>query len=173
MRLSPAAALLLLVALGGAYVITGYAYLLPQAVPTGRTFDALWFGVDGTERTVFLVSMTVAAFAFLVLSGRLASRVTWPTFPPLCVAYSVFLGGAMLWTTSLWWWSFDAYQWLARASVVAALCLTTLGAGLLVREAWTRHDVVATVAAVLVLAHVGVLDNGRWAAGFWANTRGH
>ena len=47
----------------------------------------------------------------------------------------------------------------------APLC--ELLAALLVREAWVvRKDTVAAVAAGLVLVHVGLFDNGRWASAF-------
>lgn len=171
---TPAQALIAYVAVGGVYVLTSYAYLLPRSaanlVSTQKTstgLDPLWFGIDGHERTAFFVSMVVAAVAFLVATMRLARRLTWATFPALCVAYSVFFVGAVLWSTSLWWWTLDVYTVLARITVVFALCITTLGAALLVREAWVvRKDTVAAVAAGLVLVHVGLFDNGRWAGAF-------
>lgn len=171
---TPAQALIAYVAVGGVYVLTSYAYLLPRSaanlVPTQKTstgLNALWFGIDGHERTAFVVSTVVAAVAFLIATMRLARRLTWATFPALCVAYSIFFVGAVLWTTSLWWWTLDVYTVLARITVVVALCLTTLGAALLVREAWVvRKDTVAAVAAGLVLVHVGLFDNGRWAGAF-------
>ena len=175
LTLTPAQALVAYVAVGGVYVLTSYAYLLPRsaanlAPPTRGTstgLDALWFGIRGHERTAFFVSMTVAAVAFLVATMRLARRLTWAMFPALCVAYTVFFAGAVLWTTSLWWWTLDVYTVLARITVVVALCLTTLGAAMLVREAWVvRQDTVAAVAAGLVLVHVGLFDNGRWASAF-------
>ena len=172
--LTPAQALVAYVAVGGVYVLTSYAYLLPRSAAnlaptrgTSTSLNALWFGIDGQERTAFFVSMTVAAVAFLVATMRLARRLTWARFPALRVAYSIFFAGAVLWTTSLWWWTLDVYTVLARISVVVALCLTTLGAAMLVREAWVvRKDTVATVAAGLVLVHVGLFDNGRWASAF-------
>ena len=174
LALTPAQALVAYVAVGGVYVLTSYAYLLPRSAATlapprgtSPSLDALWFGIDGHERTAFFVSMTIAAVAFLVVTMRFARRLTWATFPALCVAYTVFFAGAVLWTTSLWWWTLDVYTVLARISVVVALCLTTLGAALLVREAWVvRKDTVAAVAAGLVLVHVGLFDNGRWASAF-------
>ena len=174
LTLTPAQALVAYVAVGGVYVLTSYAYLLPRSVAnlaptrgTSTSLNALWFGIRGHERTAFFVSMVVAAVAFLVATMRFARRLTWATFPPLCVAYTIFFAGAVLWTTSLWWWTLDVYTVLARISVVVALCLTTLGAALLVREAWVvRKDIVATVAAGLVLVHVGLFDNGRWALAF-------
>ena len=174
LALTPAQALVAYVAVGGVYVLTSYAYLLPRSAsnltptrgaPAG--LDALWFGIDGRERTAFFVSMVVAAVAFLVAAMRFARSVTWSTFPALCVAYSVFFAGAVLWTVSLWWWTLDVYTVLARITVIVALCLTTLGAAMLVREAWVvRRDTVAAVAAGLVLVHVGLFDNGRWASAF-------
>jgi hypothetical protein len=176
LTLTPAQALVAYVAVGGVYVLTSYAYLLPRsavnlAPPTRATtstgLDALWFGIRGHERTAFFVSTVVAAVAFLVATMRFARRLTWATFPALCVAYTVFFAGAVLWTTSLWWWTLDVYTVLARVTVVVALCLTTLGAAMLVREAWVvRKDTVAAVAAGLVLVHVGLFDNGRWASAF-------
>ena len=174
LSLTPAQALVAYVAVGGVYVLTSYAYLLPRSAanlaPThgnSTSLNALWFGIDGHERTAFFVSMAVAAVAFLVATMRFARRLTWATFPALCVAYTVFFTGAVLWTTSLWWWTLDVYTVLARITVVVALCLTTLGAAMLVREAWmVRKDTVAAVAAGLVLMHVGLFDNGRWASAF-------
>ena len=180
LRLTPAQALVAYVVVGGVYVLTSYAYLLPRSAANlasggggsggggGGPLDALWFGIDGPERTAFYVSMVVATVAFLVATMRFARAVTWPTFPALCVAYTVFFVGAVLWTLSLWWWTLGAYTTLARITVVVALCLTTLGAALLVREAWVvRKDAVAALAAGLVLVHVGLFDNGRWAGAFW------
>lgn len=175
LTLTPAQALVAYVLVGGVYVLTGYAYLLPRTAASlapargasSAGLDALWFGIDGHVRTAFYVSMVVAAVAFLVATMRFARTVTWSTFPALCVAYSIFFVGAVLWTMSLWWWTLGAYTTLARISVIVALCLTTLGAALLVREAWVvRKDTVAAVAAGLVLVHVGLFDNGRWAGAF-------
>lgn len=173
LTLTPTQGLIAYVAVGGIYVLSSYAYLLPRSAanltPDGRasTLDALWFGIDGSERTAFYVSIVVAAIAFLVATMRFARTVTWASFPALCVAYSIFFVGAMLWTMSLWWWTLDAYTTLARLTVIIALCLTTLGAAMLVREAWVvRKDAVAAMAAGLVLVHVGLFDNGRWAAAF-------
>ena len=173
--LTPAQAFVAYIAVGGVYVLTSYAYLLPRSAKNlspkshgnAPTLDALWFGIEGPERTAFYVSMVVATIAFVVAMMRFARTVTWASFPALCVAYSVFFVGAVLWTTSLWWWTLNVYTTLARVTVIVALGLTTLGAALLVREAWVvRKDVVAAVAAGLVLMHVGLFDNGRWAAAF-------
>lgn len=173
LQLQPSQALLLYVAIGGIYVLTSYAYLLPRSIPQGETtLDALWFGIHGLERRVFYASMVASALAFVIATIRFARSLTWKEFPALCVAYSLFLGGATLWTTSLWWFSFNTYANLARVFVIVALCLTTLGAILLFREAWVvRRDLITAISIGLVCFHVAVLDNHRWAYAFIWNSQ--
>lgn len=171
LQLKPGQALLLYVAICGIYVLTSYVYLLPRSLPYGETsLDALWFGIDGIERRVFYVSMVISTIAFIIATIRFSRNLTWQEFPPLCVAYSLFLVGATLWTTSLWWFSLNTYANLARMFVIIALCITTLGAILLVREAWVvRKDLVTAIATGLLCIHVAVFDNGRWAYVFLKN----
>lgn len=165
---SSSTALIVLVLFGGVYVITSYAYLLPKAIKPGATFDSLWFGIPATDRRLFYVSMALATIGFVVAFVRFVRDVQWKTFPSLCIPYAIFFTGAVLWTSSLWWWSFDTYTQLARGSVVLALCITTLGAALLLREAWVvRKDTVATIGTALLLMHVTLFDNLYWARAFW------
>jgi len=173
LQLQPGQALLLYVAIGGIYVLTSYAYLLPRSIPHGETtLDALWFGIHGLERRMFYVSMVVSALAFVIATIRFSRSLTWKEFPALCVAYTLFLAGATLWTTSLWWLSSNTYESMARISVIFALCLTTLGAIVLFREAWiVRRDLITAIAIGLVCFHVAVLDNSRWAYAFLRNSQ--
>jgi hypothetical protein len=173
LQLQPGQALLLYVAICGIYVLTSYAYLLPKSIPHGETtLDALWFGIHGVERWVFYVSMLVAAFAFIIATIRFSRNLTWNEFPSLCVAYSLFLVGATIWTTSLWWFSLNTYVNLARIFVIFSLCLTTLGAVVLYREAWVvRKDLITAICIGLLCFHVAVFDNSRWAYAFLQNSQ--
>ena len=174
-HLTPRNALFLLVAVGGVYTLSSYFYILPQIgrksksdiAQKTQSFDELWFGISPSERQLFYISMIIAAIAFCIATGRFMLKITWSQFPSLCISYCIFFAGAILWTFSLWWWSFGVYANLANISVIVALCLTTLGAAMLVREAWVVHrDIIATVAMSLVLVHVALFDNGRWAFAF-------
>lgn len=157
---------LLTLVVGGLATILLYVLLLPQVLP-GGSFDALWFGIDGWVRTLYLVSIALAAVAFLGVAGWLLSPAATDA-SRVVPALTVFFVGAVLWSVLLWVWGQTGRGRAAAAAVVGALTLTTAGAVWLLVELVRRMraPVWVVVLAAFIVFHVGALDNVGWSVAF-------
>ena len=186
--MTPPPLLLSTLLIGGILTLLGYVYFLPRVSPT-QPVSALWFGIQGPVRTVYYVSIVLAAIAFLVMSGWMLFRPSSNHSSERRVqetrGLSVFFAGAILWSVTLWIWgqvsganhthsgSRTVARGIAELAVMMALILTTVGALLLLLE-WTNRGLNngghapwwVVVAAGYVLFHVGVLDNIGWGVAF-------
>ena len=145
----------------GAVVLLTYALCLPRAfrLPDGKR--RAWGGIEGGLRTIYMISITLAAVAYLWLMRALPA-----SDPKNAVAFQIFLGGAALWAPLVLASMHAPDSRCLKAGVVGALTLTSAGAfGLLWRAAQTAGTG-AHLAAGWLAAHVFVLDNVVWAYRF-------
>lgn len=169
------------VGLLGATVLALYYWLLPEVLP-GKDLHALWFGISPQAQTLYSVSIALSACAFL------ASFVwMWRNTPhdaptsKLCIAYGVFLLGAIGWPIALWVWGKYGLQnepcamrnWIGlstKTGVVATLTATSVGAALLfkafqsIAKEQTKQQLPSVVHIALgyLFFHVFFLDNLNW-----------
>lgn len=147
----------------GTIVLLTYALCLPQAfrLPNGKLHA--WGGINGGLRTMYAVSIILAAVAYLWLMYTLPASDC-----KNAIAFQIFLGGAALWAPLVLASMNAPDNGLLKAGVIAALTLTTAGAiGLLWRAAKggatttvVRRSTV--IAAAWLLFHVFLLDNVVW-----------
>lgn len=145
------------IALGGLVLLT-YAACLPRAfkLPNGKM--RAWGGIDGGVRTLYAASIALAAVAYLYAAYALSASVQ-----ANARAFAVFLVGACLWAPfvllSMRASAGGPLRAWYSAAMVAALVMTSVGAGLLLRQAVGTGSKTVVAAAAFLLFHVLVLDN--------------
>lgn len=141
--------------LGGIVLLT-YAICLPRAfaLPNGKM--RAWGGIQGATRTLYGVSIVLAALAYVWLMHAL------PDEPASARAFQLFLFGACLWAPLLLASMHCKGSRLFRAGVIAALAITSAGAMWLLQRALSEKARWGVLAASWLLFHVFVLDNLVW-----------
>jgi hypothetical protein len=146
--------------LGGSAVLLTYLICLPPILATKHGKDWAWAGIQ-SSRAVYGTSMVLTAISYMYLVLQA---------PPTRLrlnAFTVFLIGAACWAPALlaafYNRSVDTYRWW----VFAALCITSVGAIVLLYAALTAtapsplsHKVIG--ASVILAAHIVILDNVIW-----------
>ena len=159
-------ALLCIIIVGGCLVLLSYFILLPRTLPS-RRLDPLWFGIQGTLRTVYYVSILCSAIVFFCSLYWIYHHLDHQNIQSYTNAYILLLLSAMLWAVALWWWGHHPST-VAVWSVCMTLIGTTIGSMWLLYNTYLNNAPQwVLLCLVYFVFHVFVLDNIGWFYAFY------
>lgn len=139
----------------GFIVILFYAMYLPKN-------SYAWGGItDATDRRYIMISILLAGISYLVVWTRQVFVKPSGTYSFLfTIGNIIFLAGALLWPLFLHLFP-SRFHW-----VIVSLCITSLGALILLAQQIFEWDFIGIIFALYLFFHVFVMDNIFWASSF-------